>query len=541
MINDPMSQMAQAQKLSIPQLQQALRDGTINPQVGQIVLASKIKQDKDAKAAMAAQAPKQPPVAQQNMAYGQGVDALPSNLPTQGMAQGGIIAFEEGGEVPRYAVGGKTFIGELTPAQFDNLIPSLQQDYVNQFGAPPARSRAANPIGVTPPSAAVQSALLGSPMRPQLAAAPAAPQAQPVAAQPIPAAAPATTTAPAAAPGNAKSIDDYFGGRESGSVSVKGSQGIGGFNPKGYDIKKYDDSELKDILASEKNPKTGQPWTYDEIAERDKAQAKAAGVDFDVYKSQREELDKLKEKSASRSKLDEAMPWFAAAEAFGRQPRPGEAPQSAIGSMASALGAYGKSATELDKEEQARQDKIRSEGNALALAQNAFNQAQYSGNKADLKDAQAAEKAARMNLANLKVKGVDQQNEVAKEVYKGNVELQKAAMQEAGATARYGKDEQTIKGIAKAIMADHPEMSVSEALKQAYLTKGAASVYGADVGAGKNDRNAYNNWLKLPQNVIKFMNPNTPPPSYEDWAKMQNGNGATVSQNYAGFVDRTKY
>ena len=49
MINDPMSQMAQAQKLSIPQLQQALRDGTINPQVGQIVLASKIKKDKDDK------------------------------------------------------------------------------------------------------------------------------------------------------------------------------------------------------------------------------------------------------------------------------------------------------------------------------------------------------------------------------------------------------------------------------------------------------------------------------------------------------------
>jgi len=75
-----MSQMADAQKLTITQLQQALRNGTIDPQVGQIVLASKIKQAKEAKLAMATQAPKQPPVVEQNLAYGAGVDALPSNF-----------------------------------------------------------------------------------------------------------------------------------------------------------------------------------------------------------------------------------------------------------------------------------------------------------------------------------------------------------------------------------------------------------------------------------------------------------------------------
>ena len=50
------------------------------------------------------QAPQQPPIAQQVMRQaeadtGQGVDRLPSNLPTQAMREGGIVAFADGGDV----------------------------------------------------------------------------------------------------------------------------------------------------------------------------------------------------------------------------------------------------------------------------------------------------------------------------------------------------------------------------------------------------------------------------------------------------------
>lgn len=572
MINDPMSQMAQAQKLSIPQLQQALRDGTINPQVGQIVLASKIKQDKEGKAAMAAQAPKQPPVIQQNLAYGAGVDALPSNLPPAGMAQGGIIAFDEGGDVGQRwneynaALQDATTNNLILPEEnsaYDRLVTGMtpreiaKERYNQAKAADIHRMRGAlyNAPGpgffekTTPAQREaykqrenIVSNYIAGKYDPT---GKAVAKAAPVAATPVDttqvgkdyvsnlfnfdnmaANAVETNKKPAAEADKLSALDAYFGKADTGSASAStktkgaGTPGIGG-----YEIKKYDDKELKAIYESELNPVTKQPYTYEEIADRDRKQAEKAGIDFDVYKSQREDLDKLKAKSAERSKLDSAMPWFAAAEAFGRQPRTGEAPQSTVGAITSALGAYGKSATDIDEKEQARQDKIRTEGNALALAQNAFNQAQYSGNKADLREAQSAVRSARTNLANLNVKGVDQQNEVAKEVFKANVELTKTGIEQAGANARYGKDEQTIKGIAKAILADHPEMSVSDALKQAYLTKGAASVYGTDVGADKSRLAEYNKYaLGFSKNLANY---GKQPLSYDQWLSGLGGPTAT--------------
>ena len=524
MINNPMSQMADAQKLTITQLQQALRNGTIDPQVGQIVLASKIKQAKDAKTAMAAQMPKQPPVAQQNMAYAQGVDTLASNLPTVSAAQGGIVSFEEGGEVIRANE------GLYVPTDFS--APGLSQadvDYSNAMNAsflgnPTFQQTAgtilspgissfnylADKIGGTawvrdpktgklvrksdlPQATAAdkqaarlreqqaglaqreaynkkqqEARLLANPaqlngpyaldMNPEALAAKQAQLLQ-------------NRTADGEKPVDAKAgptLEDFLGNRESASLRTRrpggaGSQGIGG-----YKITPYDDSELQTMLESEYNQATKKPWTYEEKAAENRKQGEAAGIDFDVYKSQREELNKLKEKSAKRSKLDEAMPWFAASEAFARQPKAGEAPQSTVGAITGALGAYGKSATEIDEKEELRKDKIRSEGNALALAQNAFNQAQFSGNKADLKEAQSAVRAARTNLANLNIKGVDQQNKVAEDVYKANVEMAKTQMSVDASMYSADKAQNTVMNIARAIQGDNPGMTNSEAIKQAY-------------------------------------------------------------------------
>lgn len=519
MIKDPMSQMADAQKLTITQLQQALRNGTIDPQVGKLVLNSKINEDKKRRIALAAQTPKQPPVAQQNMAYGQGVDTLPSNL--TGMAAGGIVAFEEGGEVIR------ANDGLYVPANFS--APGLSQadvDYANAMNASflgnPTFQQTAGTIlspGVTSfnyladtlggsvivgrdpktgklirrrdlPKVDKQAERLKeqqaglaerdafNKQQQQMRAdaritAPYAPDMNPEAMAAKQAqllqnrfAAPEEKLADVNA---APSLEAFLGNRESASLRTSRPSGAGikGI-ADGYKIQGYDDKDYRDILASEMNPATQQPYTYAEKAAERLAQLKELGYDPDTIKKQREELDKRKEKSDKRSKLDEAMPWFAASEAFARQPKAGEAPQSTVGAITSALGAYGKSAIEVDEKEEARKDKIRTEGNALALAQNAEIQAQYSGNKADLKDAQNAVKAARANLAGLKIKDVDQQNELAKEVYKANVELAKTQMSVDASMYSADRAQNNILNIARAFQADNPGMTNSEAIRQAY-------------------------------------------------------------------------
>jgi hypothetical protein len=95
MIGSLMSRMADAEKLSIPQLQKSIQDGIIPAYVGVPLLQDKLKQQK---AAAAPQQSAQPPIAQQVMAEASqhGIDSAPSNLPTE-MAGGGIVAFDDGG------------------------------------------------------------------------------------------------------------------------------------------------------------------------------------------------------------------------------------------------------------------------------------------------------------------------------------------------------------------------------------------------------------------------------------------------------------
>jgi opacity protein-like surface antigen len=95
MIGSLMSRMADAEKLSIPQLQKSIQDGIIPAYVGVPLLKDKMARDK---AKAVSQQPAQPPIAQQVMAEAaqHGIDAAPSNLPTE-MAGGGIVAFDDGG------------------------------------------------------------------------------------------------------------------------------------------------------------------------------------------------------------------------------------------------------------------------------------------------------------------------------------------------------------------------------------------------------------------------------------------------------------
>jgi hypothetical protein len=91
--------MADAEKLSIPQLNQAVKNGTIPAYVGVPLIQEKMKAEEAAKA-MVAQTQTQPPIARQVMEQADmmsGLEKLQSNLPEEGYAGGGIIAFAEGG------------------------------------------------------------------------------------------------------------------------------------------------------------------------------------------------------------------------------------------------------------------------------------------------------------------------------------------------------------------------------------------------------------------------------------------------------------
>jgi flagellum-specific peptidoglycan hydrolase FlgJ len=88
--------MADASKLSVAQLQQAVKNGTVPAYIGIPIMQEKMKQ---AKQAQTPPAPQSPPIAQQVMAEASGIDQVPSNLPTQSMNDGGIVSFADGGDV----------------------------------------------------------------------------------------------------------------------------------------------------------------------------------------------------------------------------------------------------------------------------------------------------------------------------------------------------------------------------------------------------------------------------------------------------------
>ena len=104
MIGSLMSRMADAEKLSIPQLNQAVKNGTIPAYVGVPLIQEKMRADQAAKA-MVAQTQAQPPLARQVMEEADmmsGLEKLRSNLPEESYAGGGIVAFAEGGISPEF-------------------------------------------------------------------------------------------------------------------------------------------------------------------------------------------------------------------------------------------------------------------------------------------------------------------------------------------------------------------------------------------------------------------------------------------------------
>jgi len=123
MIGDLLSTAARAQKLDIASIQRGIQDGVIPSYIGIPLLQQKMQERTEAAQMLAGkQAQNQPPIAQQVMSQAQqmtqpqaapamqqpqmqqpaqpgGIDQAQSNLPQTGFAGGGIVAFEDGGNV----------------------------------------------------------------------------------------------------------------------------------------------------------------------------------------------------------------------------------------------------------------------------------------------------------------------------------------------------------------------------------------------------------------------------------------------------------
>jgi soluble lytic murein transglycosylase-like protein len=121
MIGDLLSNLSRANKLGVSDIQRAIQDGTLPAYVGVPLLQQKMQQRQQAAGMLSGQqaqnqppigqqimdqanqmihggAPQQPPMPQPQEAAPQGIDAAQSNLPAQGYAPGGIVAFADGGD-----------------------------------------------------------------------------------------------------------------------------------------------------------------------------------------------------------------------------------------------------------------------------------------------------------------------------------------------------------------------------------------------------------------------------------------------------------
>jgi hypothetical protein len=149
-----------------------------------LALAELTRRKEMRKAAPQGQMPTQTVAAQEVAQAEPGIAQLPVRedmFNEQSMAAGGIVAFDEGGEVPRYNGTQGSFI-QLRPEQYEMLTPLQKQQYVNQFGAPPAQAgRGLNPLekalGIDRrPSPMMEVLTKGTPLVPEQATMPAAPR-----------------------------------------------------------------------------------------------------------------------------------------------------------------------------------------------------------------------------------------------------------------------------------------------------------------------------------------------------------------------------
>lgn len=591
---DPMSIMAKASRLTIPQLQQAIRNGTIPRDIGAIVLSQKIKEQQAAKQAQAMQQPMQPPVAQQAMAYQDpGITAMPSNLPVYSAAQGGIVAFagDEGSYVNDFSAPGMSEQDEAYARAMQNSFISADSPVMNTLfphktiantlgggidaiwgqtlvadpDGPPgkvitraelARRQAANKASVNKFEEEIKAGrkerqdyvakqekqrqaepTLGSTLSRQDKTAAFLAKEKPNEAQIMAGNAAARLRAgdypqPEVVPTPMIGADrtTYSGGTASRGKGIDSLL-------KGYNVAKFDDTELRNMMAGENNPETGKPYTYEELAARNKERGIAAGVDYDTYKKQMEELEGKKQPSERRRKMDEAAPWFALSKSLA-EAKPGEGWATSLGR---GLSSYGESKGQITEKEEARLEGIRKEANQLALAQNAFVQAEMAGNKADMKAAQDRINAIRMKMSDMGVESTKEQNKAAADVFKAKASMEETLIRERGAWGRTAMERNQINQLANMLIQDANKagkpITQSEAMAEAYrIAKFQGSIIGAEGRAEKDKQALYQKYVDSFRKDLKNYGKN--PLEYSDWlATSSFGTGAGGSFSSSGNPD----
>ena len=99
-ISSTLKTISMADRMSVPQLQQAVKDGTIPAYIAVPLIQERVKDKQQAQMSAAGAQQQQPPVAQQVMdqaSQQEAIASLPTEMPQQ-YADGGIVAFAEGGE-----------------------------------------------------------------------------------------------------------------------------------------------------------------------------------------------------------------------------------------------------------------------------------------------------------------------------------------------------------------------------------------------------------------------------------------------------------
>lgn len=111
------SRMAMAEKLSVPQLQQAVQSGSLPAYIGVPLIEQKLKAQKQA---AVPQQQAQRPIAQEVMEEASGIASVPSNLPVSEYADGGIVAFAEGGDVDDFDY--EEYLEQKEESDYEDMI-----------------------------------------------------------------------------------------------------------------------------------------------------------------------------------------------------------------------------------------------------------------------------------------------------------------------------------------------------------------------------------------------------------------------------------
>jgi hypothetical protein len=191
------------------------------------------------------------------------------------------------------------------------------------------------------------------------------------------------------------------------------------YTPSAWDFKPeaLDTSAYQTILNEENNPATGKPWTREDIAARNRAEEKTAGIkDFYAdreakFTKQRSDLEKDKDRAlgASFMAMSEQLLSSPGNTGWGK----------GIGAFGKTYGAELKdikaTEREIDKNETAAQD-----------AQQAMLQARLTGDRSAYKEAEQAHRSALTGLANAKNENTKAKNAVGLEQAKAGAEYEKA-------------------------------------------------------------------------------------------------------------------